>query len=85
MVYYAKRTRTDLQDDEIDALVDELFAGHTEGTRDHVKRDMHDFYRRWQSIHDQKSKSSMTPRNVFMPPGISGSADSTSPPTFVRS
>ena len=56
MVYYAKRTRTDLQDDEIDALVDELFTDHTEGTRDHVKRDMHDFYRQWQSIHDQKSK-----------------------------
>ena len=56
MAYYAKRTRTDLQDDEIDELVDELFAGHTEVTRDHVKRDMHDFYRQWQSIHDQKSK-----------------------------
>jgi len=56
MVYYANQIRTDLREGEIDALVDDLFAGHTEGTRDHVKRDMHDFYRQWQSIHDQKSE-----------------------------
>ncbi len=55
MVYCATQTRTDITIDEIDTLVDEMFVGHTDGTRDSVKRDMHYFYRQWQNSHEQKS------------------------------
>ena len=56
MVYYINRMRVDLKDDEIDALVDDMFIGHTVHTGDRTKQTLHDYYRRWQAIHAQKER-----------------------------